>query len=92
MIDTKRLGDIALSDTGFAFDPFSGSTFTVNTTGLCVLNALKEGLGLPAIHARVRERFDARGADVARDVDDFVAALRQHGLVPDDQGSEEQAR
>jgi len=84
VIDTKRLGDLALSDTGFAFDPYSGSTFTVNATGLCVLDALKEGLAEGAVVARVRERFDARGADVARDVDDFVAALRQHGILPDD--------
>jgi hypothetical protein len=80
-MSNNRLGDLALSDTGFAFDPYSGSTFTVNATGHCVLLALKEGLALDAIADRVRERFDARGADVIRDVDDFVASLRQHGLV-----------
>lgn len=85
-MSNNRLGDLALSDTGFAFDPRSGSTFTVNATGHCVLLALKEGLAPAAIAARVCERFDARGADVARDVDDFIAALRQHGLV----GHEEQ--
>ncbi len=84
MSHVKRLGDLALSDTGFAFDPYSGSTFTINATGVCVLQALKEGLPRDAIDARVRERFDARYADVARDVDDFVALLRQHGLVADD--------
>lgn len=90
MFDTKRLGDLALSDTGFAFDPYSGSTFTVNSTGHCVLLALKEGLGLDAIAARVRERFDASGADVTRDVDDFVAALRQHGLVGEGQADDQE--
>lgn len=84
MFDRKRLLDLALSDTGFAFDPYSGSTFTVNQTGLCVLNALKEGLSIEAVALRVEERFDARGADLSRDVDDFVAALRQHGLVAGD--------
>jgi hypothetical protein len=93
MLNTKRLGDLALSDTGFAFDPFSGATFTVNATGLCVLNGLKEGLEPEALRARVRERFDARGADVGRDVDDFVAALRQHGLLDEGTlGTQEQAR
>lgn len=93
MFNTKRLGDLALSDTGFAFDPFSGATFTVNATGLCVLQALKEGLGAEALRDRVRARFDARGADVGRDVDDFVAALRQHGLLDDGSlDQKEQAR
>jgi hypothetical protein len=84
MSQVPRLSDLALSDTGFAFDPYSGSTFTVNATGLCVLVALKEGLGREAIGARVRDRFDARSADVGRDVDDFLAALRQNGIVPED--------
>jgi hypothetical protein len=46
---------------------------------------MKEGLSAEAIGARLRERFDARGADVARDVDDFTALLRQHGLAPEEQ-------
>jgi len=84
MSHVKRLGDLALSDTGFAFDPYSGATFTINATGVCVLAAMKEGLPRPAISARVRERFDARHADVDRDVDDFVALLRQNGILAED--------
>ncbi len=84
MSHVKRLGDLALSDNGFAFDPYSGATFTINATGVCVLQAMKEGLAREAIGARVRERFQAGGADVARDVDDFIALLRQHGIVPED--------
>jgi hypothetical protein len=82
--DLKRLGELALSDTGFAFDPYSGATFTINPTGMCVLGAMKEGLAAEAIADRLRARFDARGADVPRDVGDFVALLRQHGIVGED--------
>ena len=84
MSNVKRLGDLALSDTGFAFDPYSGSTFTINPTGVCVLQAMKEGLSEDAIAERLRGRFDARGADVRRDVDDFTALLQQHGIVAED--------
>ena len=80
----KRLGDLALSDNGFAFDPYSGATFSINPTGVCVLQALKEGLPREAIGARVRERFVAGSADVARDIDDFVALLKQHGIVAEE--------
>jgi hypothetical protein len=78
---TKRIADLALSDTGFAFDPYSGATFTLNATGVCVLTAMKEGLAPAAVEERLRTRFDACGVDVARDVSDFVALLRQHGIV-----------
>jgi Coenzyme PQQ synthesis protein D (PqqD) len=81
MSQAKRLGELAVSDTGFAFDPHTGSTFTVNPTGLAVLQAMKEGLSTEAAAERLRGRFDARGADVRRDVDDFMALLRQHGIV-----------
>lgn len=81
MRSSKRLGDLALSDTGFAFDPCTGATFTINVTGLCVLQALKEGLNREAIGERLSARFDVGGADLSRDVDDFVALLAQHGIV-----------
>ncbi len=81
MSNARRLGDLALSDTGFAFDPHTGATFTVNATGVCVIQAMKEGLAPGAVAERLRARFDASGADVGRDVDDFVALLQQHGIV-----------
>lgn len=77
-----RLRDLALSDTGFVFDPSSGATFTVNAAGLCVLQALKDGLSRGEIGARLRERFDVRSGDPARDVADFEDLLRQQGILP----------
>ena len=84
MSQKKQLTDLAVSDSGFVFDPFSGATFTVNATGLVAIAALKEGLGRAEIDARLRERFEVNGADPARDVDEFVGLLRHHGLVPAD--------
>lgn len=83
----NRLRDLALSDTGFVFDPYSGATFTVNATGLCILSALKDELTVTAIAARLAERFDVRGSDLTRDVHEFIEALRQHGLAPEEQKS-----
>jgi len=84
MSQRSMLENLAVSDSGFVFDPMSGATFTVNTSGLVVLNALREGLSLDETVARVRERFEGAGADARDDVLDFVARLRQHGLVPQD--------
>ncbi len=84
MNDLQQLRELAVSDTGFVFDPYSGSTFTVNEPGLCVLVALKEGAGREAILARLRERFEVAGEDLARDLEEFVHMLRQNGLVPKD--------
>ena len=84
MSDLQHLRELALSDTGFVFDPYSGSTFTVNESGLCVLQAIKEGGGRDAVLERLRERFEVGQDDLARDLEEFVHVLRQQGIVPKD--------
>jgi PqqD family protein of HPr-rel-A system len=81
-LDTSRLHDLAVSDSGFVFDPLTGHTFTVNLTGLALLTALKQGLSLEEATRRLREEFEPEGGeDIARDVEEFVARLRDQGLV-----------
>lgn len=78
-----RLGDLAISDSGFVFDPYTGASFTVNGTGLLLLRALKDGVvDRDGLLARLDEAFDADGADPGRDVDDFLSQLRRYELVP----------
>lgn len=84
MSKRSMLENLAVSDSGFVFDPSSGATFTLNASGLVILNALREGLALDEIVARVGERFDEIEGDPADDVLDFVGRLRQHGIVPAD--------
>lgn len=78
----QRLKDLAISDTGFVFDPFSGATYTVNDTARCVLDGLKRGLRRDEIVDDLRERFEPAGEDLVRDLDELVQSLRLFGLVP----------
>lgn len=78
-----RLENLAVSGTGVVFDPTSGATFTLNASGLVILNALREGLSLDETAARLRHRFEV-GADARAEVVEFVARLRRHGIVPAD--------
>lgn len=41
-INPQRLKQLAISETGFVFDPQTGQSFTVNSTGQLVLGCLKE--------------------------------------------------
>ncbi len=76
-----RLSDVAISASGFIFDPASGSTFTANKTGLEILQGLRDGLDEEAILERLREVFDVGEADLRRDVAEFVHLLRHHHLL-----------
>lgn len=81
---STRLAELAISDTGFVFDPGTGATFNVNATGLIALVALRDGVDAAdtaEIAARVRERFPSAPPDVGEHVSDFVRTLRQLELL-----------
>ena len=69
----KRL---ALNEEGFLFDPTTGDSFLLNTTGVVLLRGVQEGLDEPRLLARLVERFEVDPAQAARDVDDFLVQLR----------------
>jgi PqqD family protein of HPr-rel-A system len=81
-VDLTRLRGLAISDTGFVFDPQTGHTYSFNETALSVLRALLAGDAPRAIADQLATRFDvAPEDDVARDVDEMLARLREEGLL-----------
>ena len=84
---SQRLKDLAVSETGFVFDPYSGATFSLNASALCLLRGLKEGLERQELIERLEELFDVTDADLSRDIDEFLELLRYNGVLPHE-GSE----
>ncbi|MFA9411440.1 MAG: HPr-rel-A system PqqD family peptide chaperone [Deltaproteobacteria bacterium] len=83
----QRIKDLAVSETGFVFDPYSGATFSLNASALCLLRGLKEGLDRDKLIAQLEESFDVTDADLSRDIDEFLELLRYNGVLPHE-GSE----
>ena len=82
VLNTSHLGDLAISDGGFVFDPQTGHSYNLNETALAALRALKDGAEPEAIIARLRDQFSLEhDEDVARDVGDLISRLRELGLV-----------
>ena len=77
----QRIRSLALNPDGFAFDPTNGESFTVNVSGLAILEGLREGLAHDELSARLVERFDVSTEDASRDVDDFMEHLRAFRLL-----------
>jgi PqqD family protein of HPr-rel-A system len=84
MSDASNLKSLAISESGFVFDPRSGATYTLNGTGLAIVAALREGAPLDVVLERLGASFESTPEWAREDVQDFVAALRRHGLVPSD--------
>jgi PqqD family protein of HPr-rel-A system len=75
-LDPVALNRLAISDSGFVFDPGTGHSFTVNETGLLLLQRLKDAPNTAALVDRLAEEYSAARRDIERDVDEFIAALR----------------
>lgn len=69
---------LATSDSGFVFDPVNGESYTVNPSGLAVLNLLKDGRSFSEILEQLMHEFDVDTQKVERDVTDFIMQLRKH--------------
>jgi PqqD family protein of HPr-rel-A system len=81
MSNQPRIKDIAINDTGFVFDPYSGGTFTLNSTGLVIVRSLRDGQSQSEIVARLRTEFDGVTGKLEEDVQDFMRSLREFGLL-----------
>ena len=80
--DRTRLRDLALSETGFVFDPYTGSTFSVNQSALTLLKWLREeDADREVLIERLQTTFETDGADLERDLDEFLHLLRQNGIL-----------
>lgn len=69
----KRL---ALSESGFVFDPSSGQSFTVNETGLAILRLAQQINDIETLVNELAMQFDADAIEIQRDVPDFATRLK----------------
>lgn len=77
----QRLRSLALNPDGFAFDPTTGESFTLNPPALAIVEGLREGLTHEHLTARLVERFEVAPLDASRDLDDFLDHLRSFRLL-----------
>ena len=77
----RRLQQLAVRDSGFAFDAHTGATYTLSRTGTFLLRALIEGAKPESLTTRIRQRFDGDERRMSRDVAQFVDRLRELGLL-----------
>jgi hypothetical protein len=78
---TNHLQDLMLNDRGFAFDPTSGETFQLSTTGLRIVRLLQQGTGHEKILEHVIEEFEVEPNTASRDLADFLLSVKQVGWI-----------
>lgn len=75
--DPMAVRRLAVSESGFVFDPVSGHSFTVNETGLAILRLLQQDTRIDDVRAELGARFDVDGELLERDLVEFLGSLRE---------------
>ncbi|MBX9952829.1 MAG: PqqD family protein [Candidatus Obscuribacterales bacterium] len=73
-----RLSQLAVSETGFIFDPQTGQSFSVNQTGLIVLDLLKRGSSLDAASNSLADRCGIPNEIASSSVEAFILQLGRY--------------
>ena len=71
----QSLQRLAISESGFVFDPASGQSFTVNETGLALIRLLQKSSDAQAIIGQLQQEYDIGVTDLERDIEDFQDEL-----------------
>lgn len=83
----KLKRNLAISETGFVFDPTTGDSYTLNSTGLEIIQLLKEGKTKEDIIRQMTETYDVDIHTFERYFFDFAGMLKQMQLVAPDEES-----
>ncbi|HDR68407.1 MAG TPA: PqqD family protein [Bacteroidaceae bacterium] len=79
----KLKKSIAISESGFVFDPMSGESFSVNEIGLEILTQLKQNKSVEKISEYFVKTYDVESSDFEKYFYDFIGMLRQYQLIED---------
>lgn len=77
----KNLLDIAISETGFVFDPSTGHTFRLNGTGMSIMKMFQNGYEIHMIAEKIAEEFDIDKEGALEDIEEFVSLLKSMGFL-----------
>ncbi len=80
--DSKSVERLAISESGFVFDPVSGHSFTVNETGLAILRSLQSDRHLDSLRERLLAEYDVEKTTLDRDLLEYLGSLRDQLARP----------
>ena len=71
----RYLADIAVSNTGFVFDPSTGQTFWLNKTGLFIVKMLQAGVDMGEIVEKMLQEFSIDRDTALEDAREFLSLM-----------------
>ncbi len=75
--------NIAVSSSGFIFNPDTGESFTVNPLGASIISYLKDGKSVSEITGELQNKYEIDPNTLEKDTEDFVGLLKNFSLIAD---------
>ena len=75
---------IAISESGFIFDPTTGDSFTVNPIAAEILNYLQKGMTMKQIKQEMLKLYDVSEHVLDKSLDEFIEVLLNLRILEND--------
>ena len=73
--------NIAISESGFVFDPATGESYSLNSIGIEMVDLLKQEKSFEEIRDFVLEKYDIDAVSFEKYYYDFIRRLREFKLI-----------
>lgn len=73
-----QLKHLAISGSGFVFDPTTGQSFTVNETGVELLRLFQQETNVGVIVEKQHKKYNGDSREIERDILEFASSLNRH--------------
>lgn len=80
-MELGKLHNLAVSDSGYIFDPATGNSYTANDTALFIINHLKKGESSETIIAALTEEYDIDNNTAEQDTITLIELLQANYLI-----------
>jgi hypothetical protein len=77
--------NIAISESGFIFNPTTGDSFSLNEVGLEILELLKEEKTIDQITTHFTNQYEIDASSFEKYFYDFVGMLKHYQLIDEDE-------
>ncbi len=71
----EHLKRLAVSESGFIFDPVSGLSFTLSLTALFLLEQMRQGQNQEQLLTAIQHHYEVEPHEAERDLHGFIKAL-----------------
>lgn len=73
--------NVAISESGYIFNPSTGESYSINPTGFEIFNMIRDGKNFDEIEQLIIKKYNTDKTTFEKDYNDFLGFLKQYLLI-----------